>query len=220
MRKIVIAIDGPAGAGKSTVSKQVAKRLGLTYLDTGAMYRALALKAMRAGLTAEDGEAAAVLGDRTTISFGQGDPQTVYIDGEEVTSQIRLPEVGDFASALSVHSPVRRLLVKRQKEMVAAGGVVLEGRDVTTVVAPDADVRVFLTATLDERARRRCAELQARGTPASYEEVRAQIAERDHRDMTRDDSPLVLAPGVPELVTDGMSVDQVVSAIAAMAPTR
>ncbi|MBZ0213168.1 MAG: (d)CMP kinase [Nitrospirae bacterium] len=220
MRKIVIAIDGPAGAGKSTVSKQVAKRLGLTYLDTGAMYRALALKAMRAGLTAEDGEAAAVLGDRTTISFGQGDPQTVYIDGEEVTSQIRLPEVGDFASALSVHSPVRRLLVKRQKEMVAAGGVVLEGRDVTTVVAPDADVRVFLTATLDERARRRCAELQARGTPASYEEVRAQIAERDHRDMTRDDSPLVLAPGVPELFTDGMSVDQVVSAIAAMAPTR
>ena len=218
MRKIVIAIDGPAGAGKSTVSKQVAKRLGLTYLDTGAMYRALALKAMRAGLTAEDGEAAAVLGDRTTISFGQGDPQAVYLDGEEVTSQIRLPEVGDFASALSVHSPVRRLLVKRQKEMVAAGGVVLEGRDVTTVVAPDADVRVFLTATLDERARRRCAELQARGTPASYEEVRAQIVERDHRDMTRDDSPLVLAPGVPELVTDGMSVDQVVSAIAAMAP--
>jgi len=218
MRKIVIAIDGPAGAGKSTVSKQVAMRLGLTYLDTGAMYRALALKAMRAGLTVEDGEAAADLGDRTTIAFGQGDPQAVYLDGEEVTSQIRLPEVGDFASALSVHSPVRRLLVKRQKEMVAAGGVVLEGRDVTTVVAPDADVRVFLTATLDERARRRCAELQARGTPASYEEVRAQIAERDHRDMTRDDSPLVLAPGVPELVTDGMSVDQVVSAIAAMAP--
>lgn len=220
MSDLVIAIDGPAGAGKSTVAKILARRLGLTYLDTGAMYRALSLKAYRAGLTHEDGPAAAEIGRHTRIEFGEGDPQRVLLDGEDVTTEIRSPGIGDFASALSVHPPVRRVLVDRQKEVVARGRVVLEGRDVTTVVAPNAPIRLFLNATLDERARRRCAELQGRGENVSFEAVRQAIAERDHRDSTREDSPLTKAPDVPELFTDGMSIDEVVARIEAMAWER
>lgn len=220
MSDLVIAIDGPAGAGKSTVSKLVARRLGLAFLDTGAMYRALALKAQRAGLTSADGEQAAEIGERTEIAFGVGEPQPVYLDGEEVTTQIRLPEIGEFASALSVHPPVRRLLQKRQREIVARGGVVLEGRDTTTVVAPRAQVRVFLNAGLDERARRRCAELHAKGQDASFEGVLREIQERDLRDSTREDSPLVHAPDVPEIVTDGLSIDEVADRVIALVPRQ
>lgn len=163
MSKLVIAIDGPAGAGKSTVAKLLAKELGLSYLDTGAMYRALALKAQRNGLGPNDGEAAGALGEQTEIGFGLGEPQPVLLDGEDVTAAIRTLQIGELASALSAHTPVRRVLAKRQQEMVAEGGYTLEGRDVTTVIAPNAQVRVFLTATLEERARRRHEELLSKG---------------------------------------------------------
>lgn len=217
-RPLVIAIDGPAGSGKSTVAKLLARRLGLRYLDTGAMYRAVALAASRAGLGPEDGDAVSALVARTPISFGDGDPQRVFLGDEDVTEAIRTPEIGDLASALSVHSEVRRLLVERQKEMVAAGGVTLEGRDVTTVVAPEADVRVFLTASLDVRADRRWRELLGRGVQTSLEEVRRQIAERDHRDSTRADSPLVIAPGVTVVETDGIGPEEVADRIVALVP--
>ena len=181
------------------------------------MYRAIALKAQRNGLGAADGEKAGELGQETEIAFGSGDPQTVYLDGEDVTTAIRTLEIGELASALSAHSAVRRVLAKRQKELVAAGGVTLEGRDVTTVIAPNAQVKIYLTASPEERARRRCEELRAKGEPAEYGEVLRMIQERDTRDMTREDSPLMIASDATVIDTDGMSIDEVVARVLELA---
>lgn len=191
--KPVIAIDGPAGAGKSTVSKLIAKELGLSYLDTGAMYRCLAFKALEAGLTVQDGDKAAELMSGIHITFGVGEPQPVYINGGDVTAQIRTPEIGEAASALSQFTPVRQRMVKLQQELVAGGGVILEGRDVTTVVAPNATLKIYLTASLEERAKRRQREFIEKGLEAGFQDVRNQIEQRDHRDINRDDSPLKVA---------------------------
>lgn len=213
MPELVIAIDGPAGAGKSTVAKMLAKELGLNYLDTGAMYRALALKASRNGLGPADGDKAGELGRATDIAFAPGDPQRVLLDGEDVTTAIRTLEIGELASALSAFTPVRKVLVERQKRMVAAGGVVLEGRDATTVIAPNAQVRVFLTASLEERAKRRHKELEEKGTGDRFEKVRKDVESRDHRDITREDSPLTVAAGVVVIETAGLSPSEVVREI-------
>lgn len=217
MSRLVIAIDGPAGSGKSTVAKEVAKRLGLNFLDTGAMYRCIALFAERNGVGAQDGEAAALLGESAHIAFEPGEPQRVLLNGEDVTEEIRRPEIGNLASALSVYSPVRRVLVRRQQEIVAQGGVTLEGRDVTTVVAPNADVRIFMTASVEERTRRRFEELRAKGAPVDYNELKRQIEERDHRDSTREDSPLKIGDGVVVIDTDGMTVEEVVGKVLSLA---
>ncbi|MBI1333698.1 MAG: (d)CMP kinase [Armatimonadetes bacterium] len=192
--KVVIAIDGPAGAGKSTVSKILSKSLGIRYLDTGAMYRAIAWKALRNGLTTDQGEAAAKLLDETDIDFGIGEPQPVFVDGTDVTAEIRTAEIGEAASAISQHTPVRQRMVERQKKLVAEGGVILEGRDVTTVVAPNATLKVYLTASLEERAKRRLGEFKEKGMDSSFIDVRTQILMRDHRDISREDSPLTVAP--------------------------
>ena len=191
--KPVIAIDGPAGAGKSTVSKLIAKELGLSYLDTGAMYRCLAYKALAAGLTVQDGEKAAEMMADIHITFGTGEPQPVYINGDDVTANIRTPEIGEAASALSQFTPVRQKMVALQQELVAGGGVILEGRDVTTVVAPNATLKIYLTASLEERAKRRQREFIQKGMEAGFQDVRNQIEQRDHRDINRDDSPLKVA---------------------------
>lgn len=220
MFKGVIAIDGPASAGKGTVAREIAKRLGLRYLDTGAMYRALALKSKRAGLGPDDGPSAAKLGAACDIEFGEGNPQKVYLDGEDVTTAIREPEIGDLASALSVHSEVRKVLVAQQRALVRKGGITLEGRDVTTVVAPGADLKVFLTASLEERARRRHAELSAKGMDVSYEAVMTQMAERDERDSSREDSPLRVASDAVIINTDGMSAEEAVEQILSLLPDR
>jgi cytidylate kinase len=151
------------------------------------------------------------------IEFGEGDPQPVFLDGEDVTAEIRKPEMGDFASAVSVHPPVRRLMARQQRAIVERGGVTLEGRDTTTVTAYDAPVRVFLTASLEERARRRWEELQAKGIEKALEDVQADIAERDHRDSTRADSPLRVADGVTVIDSGEMSIAEVVARIKAMA---
>ena len=220
MSDLVIAIDGPAGAGKSTVAKMLAARLDLTYLDTGAMYRCIALKAHRSGLTAHDGGAAAEIGRRTEITFGHGNPQPVFLDGEDVTSLIRTQEISDLASALSVFPPVRRVLVERQKAMIAQGGVVLEGRDATTVIAPHAQVKVFLTASLEERAKRRLIELESKGLDSTFERVRHEVESRDHRDMTRDDSPLTVADGAAVIESADHSPEEVCEKIISLVPAE
>jgi len=217
---LVVAIDGPAGAGKSTVAKLVASQLGLRYLDTGAMYRAFAFVASRAGIGREDQAGAEALAATVQVSFGPGEPQRVIINGEDVTDSIRTPEISDLASALSVLPGVRRALVEQQKQIVAGGGVVLEGRDTTSVIAPDAEVKVFLTASLEERAIRRAKELQQRGSEVPLEELTRQIAERDHRDYTRDNSPLVRVPGVHVLETYGLAPAEVANVIIAIAKSH
>lgn len=213
VNKVVIAIDGPAGAGKSTISKILARELGLHYLDTGAMYRALAFKAQEHGIDMKNGEAAADLMSRTEIEFGDGDPQRVLLDGRDVTTTIRSLQVGEMASTISTHSAVRRAMVERQQAFVARGGVILEGRDATTVIAPDADLKVFLTASLEERAKRRTVELETKGMTSTFENVRSQIENRDHRDINRTDSPLSVASDAHIVETAGLTIDQVVLAI-------
>lgn len=212
-----IAIDGPAGAGKSTVAKAVAAKLNFSYLDTGAMYRAVALLTLRAGFTTNDEEEAAGIAKQMDLRFLPGDPQRVIVNSKDVSEAIRSPEISEAASALSAFPAVRKELVKRQKAMCALGRVVLEGRDTTTVVCPDAKLKVFLTASAAERARRRWGELvERRQTEGmTFEELVASISARDHRDATRADSPLTKAEDALVIDSDNMAPADVVSKILA-----
>jgi CMP/dCMP kinase len=195
---MVVAIDGPAGAGKSTVARAVARALGFTYLDSGAMYRAAALALL------ERGGAASEVAERADIRLGD----RVMLDGRDVTEEIRAPELSEGASRIAANPRVRAALLAKQRALLASGDWVAEGRDIGTVVAPDAPVKVFLTASAEERARRRAAELGA-----DVETVLRDQALRDAQDSTREHSPLQLAPGAVELDTTGLSVDEVVAKI-------
>jgi cytidylate kinase len=218
MSNLVIAIDGPAGAGKSTIAKLISKRLNVRYLDTGAMYRAIALKAAASGLGPEDGAAAAKLMMNTDIRFAEGEPQRVLLDGCDVTDEIRTLEIGDLASALSTHGELRRLMVKEQQVLVSEGNVVLEGRDATTVIAPDATLKVYLTASLEERASRRTKELATKGLQEDYDKVRREVLLRDTRDITREDSPLTVAPDAHLIESGEHTIDEVVEMIVKLVP--
>jgi cytidylate kinase len=219
---LVIAIDGPVGAGKSTVAKLVARKLGYLYVDTGAMYRAVALKALRLGMDINDPIVMAMLAEATDIQLQQqGDGSVrVFLDGEDVTEAIRTPEVSEASSIVSAHEGVRKVLAERQKAMAELGGVVMEGRDIQTVIAPDAEVKIFLTASLEERAKRRWLELQQKGISVSYEEVLQEVKERDERDKTRAIAPLRKAPDAVEIDTTGMTPEEVAEKIVELARKR
>jgi cytidylate kinase len=219
---LVIAIDGPVGAGKSTVAKLVARKLGYLYVDTGAMYRAVALKALRLGMDINDPIVMAMLAEATDIQLQQqGDGSVrVLLDGEDVTEAIRTPEVSEASSIVSAHEGVRKVLAERQKAMAKLGGVVMEGRDIQTVIAPDAEVKIFLTASLEERAKRRWLELQQKGISVSYEEVLQEVKERDERDKNRTIAPLRKAPDAVEIDTTGMTPEEVAEKIVKLACKR
>ena len=216
---IVIAIDGPIGAGKSTIAKLVAQRLGYLYVDTGAMYRAVALKALRFGMDIRDPILMENLAQATDIQLrSQSDGNLrVILDGEDVTEAIRTPEVSEASSVVSAHKGVREVLSMRQKEMAKPGGVVMEGRDIQTVIAPDAEIKIFLTATQEERARRRWLELRQKGIEVSYEQVLREIRERDERDSKRPIAPLKKAPDAIEIDTTEMTPDEVTDKIVKIA---
>jgi CMP/dCMP kinase len=209
---MVIAIDGPAGAGKSTVARGVARALGFPYLDSGAMYRCVALAALERGVDLDDGEALGEMAWGLRIDF-EGD--SIRLDGEPVGGRIRSPEVTVASSRVSVHPPVRQAMVKRQRELIAAGNYVAEGRDIGTVVSPDSPLKVFLTASEQERAKRR-----ARETGEPVERVQEAIAQRDRRDRGRAHGALRAADDSVALDTTDLTVDQVVEQVVELARQR
>jgi CMP/dCMP kinase len=209
---MVIAIDGPAGAGKSTVARGVARALGFTYLDSGAMYRCVALAALDRGMDLDDGERLGEMAWDLDIGF---DGDTVRLDGKPVEGRIRSPEVTIAASKVSIHPQVRQAMVKRQRELIATGNYVAEGRDIGTVVSPDSPLKIFLTADEGERARRRAADS---GEPVAR--VAEAIRDRDERDQHRADSPLRVAEGSIYIDTTDLSPDEVVRQIAELARER
>ena len=215
---MVIAIDGPAGAGKSTVARAVANALGFTYLDSGAMYRCVALAAIRGGVDVDDARAVGRLARELRIEFAD---DRVLLDGQDVTEAIRAPEVTAAASRISVHPEVREAMVARQRALIeqralgADGGVVMEGRDIGTVVSPDAPLKVFLTASPDERARRRAAE-----TGERMETVLASHSDRDARDSRREHGALRSANDSVEIDTTGLDAAQVAARVVALARER
>lgn len=209
-----IAIDGPAGAGKSTIARSAAQKLHFVYVDTGAMYRAMALHFLRNGIPASDEEmiSRAAKEVKVSISYREG-MQQVILNGENVSGLIRTGEVSAMASATSVYMPVRQKLVELQKELALKENVIMDGRDIGTCVLPDADLKIYLTASSRVRARRRFKELTAKGEECSLEEIEKDIIERDYRDMNRENSPLKQAEDAILLDSSDMTVEEVVDQI-------
>ena len=188
---MIIAIDGPAGSGKSTIAKLLAKELGYTYIDTGAMYRAVALKIKRLGIDPDNKEAVVNVLKETDIRLKTNEEIKVFLDGEDVSSEIRTEEIGKIASKIARYPEVRKILVEMQRKIgEEAKNAVIEGRDTGTVIFPDADIKIFMTAKPEVRAERRYKELKEKGFDVSYEEILKEIVERDKLDTTREDSPL------------------------------
>ncbi|MGP1585104.1 MAG: (d)CMP kinase [Schwartzia sp. (in: firmicutes)] len=213
MKKLVVAIDGPAGAGKSTIAQRVAKQLGYVYIDTGAMYRAVAWKVLESGQPVTDELILRIVRD-THVSLENVNGMTcVKVDGHDVTGEIRTPAVTGLVSHVAQLSPVREKMVLLQREMAKSGAVVMDGRDIASHVLPEADVKVFLTASIEERARRRWQEVKDKGYDVSMEELQKDIAARDKADMERAVSPLVRVPEAVLLDTTGMGIEEVVAAV-------
>lgn len=214
MTRVVVTIDGPAGAGKSSVAKLLARRLGYRLLDTGAIYRAVALTAQRQGIAWSDGEACGGIARELAITFDFiGDKNHVYLAGDDVTSAIRAPDISQGASQVSAHPEVRAGLLDLQRRLGAGGGVVVEGRDTGTVVFPNAAVKFFLTASEEERARRRGEELAAAGKPVDHAVTLAEIRERDQRDAGRDVAPMIPASDAVIVDSSTQTLEQVVDSL-------
>ena len=207
---MIIAIDGPAGAGKSTIAKLIAKQLGLVYIDTGAMYRAVGLKAKRNNIACSEQEKIEEMLKNTEVELKNENGATaVYLDGENVSTEIRLPEISRMASDISAVPVVRYAMVEMQRSMANKTDTILDGRDIGTFVLPNADVKIFLTASVEERAERRYKELIARGENVKREDVRSDIEKRDYNDSHRALAPLKKADYATEVDTTGMTIDQV-----------
>jgi cytidylate kinase len=207
---MIVAIDGPSGAGKSTLAKHIAKELGFTYLDTGAIYRALALKILRRGVDLDDTAALnAIVNDSDIDLRGRNGQLQVFLDGEDVSAAIRTPEVSQMASKASAIAMVRRRLLDLQRALGRRDNVVAEGRDIGTVVFPDAQVKIYLDASIEERARRRCDELRAAGREVSLAETISEMEERDKRDSQRDIAPLRKADDAFVLDSSGLTAEGV-----------
>ncbi len=215
---MIIAIDGPSGAGKSTLGKMLAKKLSLLYLDTGAMYRAVALAVKRADIPFRDVDRIAIIAENAKIDLvGEPDEMKVFLDGDDVTLEIRTLESAQAASVVSTNSEVRKVMVQHQREIgnAAARGCVLEGRDIGSVVFPDADIKFFLTAKPEARALRRFVEDKAKGRDSTYEQTLAEINERDERDVSRADSPLTISEDAVVIDTSELDLSEVFEAMLA-----
>jgi cytidylate kinase len=220
---MIVAIDGPAGAGKSTIARHLARHFGLLNLETGAMYRAFALKALRAGVPLDDSPDLESLAAQTSISLDPGEEENrVLLDGEDVTGLIRNPTVTDAASRVSTLPRIRAWMVRLQQELGAKGGVVMEGRDIGTVVFPQAEVKIFLDAAPEVRGQRRYEQLgqQGRTAPAQPEEVIRELHARDERDRNRKDSPLKAAPDAVTLDSTQMTLDEALTAAEAIVSAK
>ena len=214
MKQNVIAIDGPAGAGKSTVARRVAQQLGFIYVDTGAMYRAVTSRSLDQGLEPADAAAVGELAARIDVRFvREGENLRVLADGRDVTEQIRTPAVTAAVAQISQVPAVRQAMVRLQRELAAAGKAVLDGRDIGTVVTPDACCKIFLTASAGERARRRWLELREKGYTPDQDQLRREMEQRDKQDSERELAPLVQAPDAVAIDTTGLTIDEVVDRI-------
>jgi CMP/dCMP kinase len=221
MRKLIIAIDGPVGSGKSTVARRVAELLGYMYIDTGAMYRALALKAIRSGVPLDATDQLIALAQETRIDLSAVDSaQRVVLDGDDVTSAIRTPEVSQASSRIAVIAGVRQVLVAEQRRAGAQGGVVMEGRDIGSVVFPDADLKIFLTASAEVRAQRRWREHREKGDPIDLARTLEEVHERDRRDRQREASPLVRAADAVLVDSSAMEAEEAARLVVLLARER
>lgn len=216
MKRPVIAIDGPAGAGKSTVAKLVAKKLGCIYIDTGAMYRAVALAVIKSGKERDDATIVKVAEGTDVRLKARGGDMRVLMNGEDVTEKIRTPEVTALVPVVASLSPVREKLVRSQREMADGGGVVMDGRDIASHVLPGADIKIFLTASIGERARRRFAEMKAKGYDGDIKAVKEDVAARDKADSEREVSPLVRVSDAVLIDTTDMTADEAAEKISRM----
>lgn len=205
-----IAVDGPAGSGKSTIAKLIAKRKNITYLDTGAMYRAVTLKVLDLGIAFDDEEAIKAMLDQMSIGFKGND---ILLNDVDVSEEIRQQRINDNVSAVAALGFVRKDMVRRQKEIASNQSIIMDGRDIGTKVLPSADVKIYLTASIEERAERRYKEMTEKGIKVSFDEICESIAERDRLDMTRVESPLVKADDAVEIDTTGISIDEVVDLV-------
>lgn len=220
-RPPILAIDGPAGAGKSTVARGAAEHLKMAYIDTGAMYRGVALEAARTGIDPADAAALTRLAQSLKFEFTPGEVgNSLRVNGEEVGDAIRNPEISDLASRISTIPGVREALVKAQRDMGACGGVVMEGRDISTVVFPDAEVKIYLDASAEERAKRRMRDLIAQGRQVTFEQVLRDIQERDDRDSSRSESPLRRADDAFLICSDEMDAAAVVQKVTEIVQER